>query len=143
MLKLLATTTDPVEATLLMSRLREAGVPCVRGPGGVVGRGTLRSSRDILVEEHHLPRAREVLAEDRGGFDEAELARLSEQAGRAAAAHAASAPSPPRHAGGATGEAAHAGLAAPRAHGRIYRAIVRLATGRSPEADQRPDPFGR
>src|SRR6202035_579444 len=54
-----------------------------RGAGGA--RVALGSGRDILVEEEDLARAQEILKEDDEGFDEEELARLSEEAGRRAA----------------------------------------------------------
>jgi len=37
---------------------------------------------DVYVRATDLERARAVLKEDEGGFDEAELARLSEEAGK-------------------------------------------------------------
>jgi hypothetical protein len=39
------------------------------------------------VDETSLPRAQEILEEDRGDFDEEELARLSEEAGQRWAPH--------------------------------------------------------
>ena len=56
----------------------------MRGAGGA--RATLGSGRDILVEEEDLAQAQEILKEDNEGFDEEELARLSEEAGRQAEA---------------------------------------------------------
>jgi putative signal transducing protein len=83
MLKVLTTASSPVEQSLLLARLSDAGIPCIRGAGGA--RVALGSGRDILVEEEDIARAREVLKEDDEGFDEEELARLSEEAGRRAA----------------------------------------------------------
>jgi Putative prokaryotic signal transducing protein len=81
MLTLLTTARGGTEAALLLARLREAGIPCVRG--GAEGiRGTPRAAREIYVDEASLPRAQEILEEDRGDFDEEELARLSEEAGQ-------------------------------------------------------------
>ena len=53
----------------------------MHSPGGPQSR--LSGARDILVEDD-LGRAREVLSAGEGGFDEEELARLSEEAGRKA-----------------------------------------------------------
>jgi hypothetical protein len=49
------------------------------GAGGA--RTVLGSRREILVEEKDLARAQQVLKEEDEGFDEEELARLSEEAG--------------------------------------------------------------
>lgn len=83
MLKVLATASNPVEQSLLLARLSDAGIPCMRGAGGA--RVALGSGRDILVDEEDLARAQEILKEEDGGFDEEELARLSEEAGQQAA----------------------------------------------------------
>ena len=80
MLKVLISTGSPVEQSLLLARLSDPGIPCMRGAGGA--RVVLGSGRDILVEEEDLARAREILKEEDGGFDEEELAHLSEEAGR-------------------------------------------------------------
>jgi hypothetical protein len=80
MLKVLISASNPVEQSLLLARLSDAGIPCMRGAGGA--RVALGSGRDILVEEEDLVRAQEILKEDDEGFDEDELARLSEEAGR-------------------------------------------------------------
>lgn len=45
-------------------------------------RGALTAGRNILVEERDLDRARKILEEERAGFDEDELACLSEEAGK-------------------------------------------------------------
>jgi hypothetical protein len=82
MLKVLTAASSPVEQSLLLARLSDAGIPCMRGAGGA--RAALGSGRDILVEEEDLARAREILREDDEGFDEEELVRLSEEAGRQA-----------------------------------------------------------
>jgi hypothetical protein len=59
-----------------IARLAHAESQCPRSsPNG-------RSSRDIYVRSADLERAREVLKADEGGFDEDELARLSEEAGK-------------------------------------------------------------
>ena len=81
MLTLLTTARGKTEAAMLIARLRDAGIPCMRG-GAEGFRRTLRSAREIYVDEASLPRAQEILEEDRGDFDEEELARLSEEAGR-------------------------------------------------------------
>jgi hypothetical protein len=84
MLRVLTTASSPVEQSLLLARLSDAGIPGMRGgPGGA--RVALGGGRDILVEEEDLARAKEILKEDDEGFDEGELARLSEEAGRQAA----------------------------------------------------------
>jgi putative signal transducing protein len=80
MLRVLTTASSPVEQSLLLARLSDAGIRCMRGAGGA--RAALGSGRDILVEEEDLTRAEEILKEDDEGFDEEELARLSEEAGR-------------------------------------------------------------
>jgi hypothetical protein len=79
-LKMVATATDEMQRTLIMGRLSEAGISCM---GGAAERNwsTIRS-RDIYVRAADLERAREVLKSDEGGFDEDELARLSEEAGK-------------------------------------------------------------
>src|SRR6516165_5430300 len=79
MLTLLTTARGKTEAAMLIARLRDAGIPCMRG-GAEGFRRTLRSAREIYVDEASLPRAQEILEEDRGEFDEEELARLSEEA---------------------------------------------------------------
>src|SRR5258705_9986067 len=76
MLKVLTSASNPVEQSLLIARLSDAGIPCMRAAGGA--RVALGSGRDILVEEEDLARAHEILQEDDEGFDEEELARLSE-----------------------------------------------------------------
>ena len=83
MLKVLTSASNPVEQSLLIARQSDAGIPCMRGAGGA--RAALGSGRDILVEEENLAQAQEILKEDDEGFDEEELACLSEEAGRQAA----------------------------------------------------------
>jgi hypothetical protein len=89
MLKIVTTAGSEPEASLVMGRLTEAGIHCMCsggsfGRGGVVD-GLAAGGRSVYVEERDLARARAVLKAERGGFDEAELARLSEQAGEEAA----------------------------------------------------------
>lgn len=79
MLQVLTTASGSVEQRLLLARLNDAGIPCMAGAGGV--RTALGNGRQILVEAQDLTRAREVLKEEDEGFDEDELARLSEEAG--------------------------------------------------------------
>jgi len=82
MLKLLTTATCEEEADILVARLSDAGIHCMRRKGDVGGRWAIAGAgHDIVVEEQDLPKAREVLAEADGGFDEAELTRLSMEAG--------------------------------------------------------------
>jgi Putative prokaryotic signal transducing protein len=81
-LKILTTATGAMQQTLIVGRLSEAGIHCMQtgnlGVGGFRGGGP----RNVLVKAADLKRARAVLKEDEGGFDEDELARLSEEAGR-------------------------------------------------------------
>jgi hypothetical protein len=79
-LKIVATAVDEVQRALIMGRLSGAGIACM---GGAAERNwnTIRS-RDIYVRAADLERAHEVLKADEGGFDEDELARLSEEAGK-------------------------------------------------------------
>lgn len=135
MLKVLTSTSNPVERSLLIARLSDAGIPCMRGAGGA--RSALGSGRDILVEDEDLIRAQEILKEDDEGFDEDELARLSEEAGR----HVASpAPSLPRSALTDRAEPSTSRKAqAPANKHRLVKALQRLARGKH-EANS---PFGR
>lgn len=82
MLRVLTAASSPVEQSLLLARLSDAGIHCMPGAGGA---RAARGGRDILVEEEDLARAKEILKEDDEGFDEGELARLSEEAGQRAA----------------------------------------------------------
>jgi hypothetical protein len=82
MLEVLTTASNGIELDLLLARLRDSGIHCMHSAGGA--RSGLSGGRDVLVEEADLDRAREVLNEEEGGFDEEELARLSEEAGREA-----------------------------------------------------------
>jgi len=84
-LKIVATATDETQRALIMGRLTEAGIHCM---GGAAQRGwaSPRAGRDIYVRAADLERAREMLKADEGGFDEDELARLSEEAGKENAA---------------------------------------------------------
>jgi hypothetical protein len=135
MLKVLAAASDPVEQSLLLARLSDAGIPCMRGAGGA--RGVLGSRRDILVEEEDLARAQEILKEDDEGFDEEELARLSEEAGRHAAEAIPSLPqlAPEDRAGPPTLVEAQAPA---KTHG-LLKAFERLTRDR----DEADSPFGR
>ncbi|HTW41247.1 MAG TPA: DUF2007 domain-containing protein [Solirubrobacteraceae bacterium] len=83
MLKFLTTAADEVEATSVVDRLSEAGIRCMRTGSGI-GRVGFRSGLDLMVEEQDLASARKIVEEAAGGFDEAELERLSMQAGRQA-----------------------------------------------------------
>jgi hypothetical protein len=80
-LEIVATATDAVQAALIMGRLAEAGIHCMRRGGGGF-RGSLTNACTVCVTMKDLERARAVLKADEGGFDEDELARLSEEAGR-------------------------------------------------------------
>jgi Putative prokaryotic signal transducing protein len=71
-----------MEADIIMGRLTDAGIRCMPSAGlGGYGRG-MPQTRDVYVNAKDLERARAVLKEDEGGFDEDELARLSEEAGK-------------------------------------------------------------
>lgn len=138
MLTLLTTARGRTEATLLLARLREAGIPCVRG-GAEGPRGAPRSAREIYVDEASLPRAQEILEEDRGDFDEEELARLSEEAGqRWGHEDSQTAQSTADAAADPAGEVLQAATPA-RGH-RVRHAIERLAAR---ETDTPRDPFER
>ncbi len=135
MLKVLATANSPVEQGILLARLSDAGIPCMRGAGGA--RVALGSGRDILVEEEDLARAQEILKEDDEGFDEEELARLSEEAGRRAAeALPQSAPDEP------AGPPAPAQAQAPAKTHSLLKTIEKL-TGGEPSTDTTDSQFGR
>ncbi len=135
MLKVLTTASSPVEQSLLLARLSDAGISCMRGAGGA--RVAFGSGRDILVEEEDLARAQEILKEDDEGFDEEELARLSEEAGRQTAGAIPPLPqsAPDDRAGPPTPVEAQAPA---KTHG-LLKAFERL-TGDKHAADS---PFGR
>jgi hypothetical protein len=80
-LKIVATANDEMQAELIMGRLSEAGIHCMGSGGAGFQRGMTRS-RDVYVNAKDLDRARAILHADEGGFDEDELARLSEEAGK-------------------------------------------------------------
>jgi hypothetical protein len=79
-LRFLTTASDDTEHALITGRLSEAGIDCM-GSRQMV-RGGAGAQCDVYVRAIDLERARAVLKEDEGGFDEAELARLSEEAGK-------------------------------------------------------------
>lgn len=85
-MKILATVGNELEASLITGRLQEAGIHSIQRseqlPQYTIG------PYSILVEDQDYTRAREILAQDEGGFDEDELARLSDQAAEDARAHA-------------------------------------------------------
>jgi hypothetical protein len=80
-LRVLKTTENQMETTLVVGRLEEAGVRCMRRSTNF---RNAAAGTDVLVEEEDLDRAREILKADEGGFDERELERLSEEAGEKA-----------------------------------------------------------
>jgi hypothetical protein len=135
MLRVLTTASSPVEQSLLLARLSDAGIPCMRGAGGA--RAAFGSGRDILVEEEDLARAKEILKEDDEDFDEGELARLSEEAGRQAA-DAGPPLSPPALEDSAGPPTPVEAQAPAKTHG-LLKAFERL-TG---EKDEATSPFGR
>jgi Putative prokaryotic signal transducing protein len=82
-LNVVATAPNEPDAAIVLGRLEEAGIRCVANPP----MGTYKSAsktRKIYVREADLQRARAVIEENEVPFDEAELARLSEAAGRKA-----------------------------------------------------------
>jgi hypothetical protein len=80
-LKIVASASQ-MEADIVMGRLSDAGIRCMPSPGlGGYGRG-MPQTVGVYVNAKDLDRARAVLKEDEGGFDEQELARLSEEAGK-------------------------------------------------------------
>jgi Putative prokaryotic signal transducing protein len=79
-LEIVATATDEMQEPLIVGRLSEAGIRCMRSGGGI--KRSIAGPRSVYVEAADLERARAVLKEDEGGFDEDELARLSEEAGK-------------------------------------------------------------
>jgi hypothetical protein len=81
-LKFLTTASDEMQQSMLVGRLSEAGIRCTGIGGGVGLRRGASGPRDIYVQAADLDRAQAVLKEDEGGFDEDELARLSEEAGK-------------------------------------------------------------
>lgn len=84
-LKFLATATDDLQESLIAGRLAEAGIHCMSSrqmSSHQLIRAGVGARCDVYVRANDLERARAVLKEDEGGFDEAELARLSEEAGK-------------------------------------------------------------
>jgi Putative prokaryotic signal transducing protein len=78
---LLTSVASNFEAEMVVGRLADAGITAeIRGPI-MVRSGDVQGGRDLWVEERDLERARAAL-KDSEGIDEAELARLSEAAGR-------------------------------------------------------------
>jgi Putative prokaryotic signal transducing protein len=79
-LELLTTVADEVQERLIAGRLTEASIRCMLTPRGL--KRSISGPMNIYVQAADLERARALLKEDEGGFDEAELARLSEEAGK-------------------------------------------------------------
>jgi hypothetical protein len=80
-LKIVASATQ-TEADIIMGRLSDAGIRSMHSPSlGGYGRG-MPQTLQVYVNAKDLERARAVLKEDEGGFNEDELARLSEEAGK-------------------------------------------------------------
>jgi hypothetical protein len=138
MLKILTTAGNEIEVDLLLARLQEAGIHCMRSAGGA--RGVLFGGRDILVDEEDLDRAREVLKANQGGFDEDELARLSDEAGRAATEEPSF--SQPAHADDQSEPRTLGDIPVPAKEHSLRRALERLARGER-GADTPDNPFGR
>jgi hypothetical protein len=139
MFKLLITAENEVEADLIIARLSDAGIRSLRSPGSLrsgSGSGS-GAGRDIRVEEEDLDRAREVLKTNEGSFDEDELARLSEEAGRQATEQAP--PTPPLAAESNRDADSAAETTVPE-H-TLRRAFERLTTRERP-TDIPDNPFG-
>jgi uncharacterized protein YaaQ len=82
-LKLVTSVSNEAEAEMVAQRLSEAGIRfTVRLASGGIRLGAA-AARDLYVDEQDLDRARETLEVDEGFSDE-ELARLSDEAGKAA-----------------------------------------------------------
>ncbi|HEY4811649.1 MAG TPA: DUF2007 domain-containing protein [Solirubrobacteraceae bacterium] len=80
-LKIVA-SANQMEADIIMGRLSDAGIRCMHSPSlGGFGRG-MPQTVGVYVNANDLDHAHAVLKEDEGGFDEQELARLSEEAGK-------------------------------------------------------------
>jgi Putative prokaryotic signal transducing protein len=135
MLKVLTAASNPVEQSLLLARLSDAGIPCMRGAGGA--RGVLGSGRDILVEEEDLAWAQEILKEDDEGFNEEELTCLSEEAGRHAVEEVPPLPEPALE--DRAGPPTPVEAQAPAKTHRLLKAFAK-PTGDKYEAN---NPFGR
>jgi hypothetical protein len=85
-LKILTSVTSEAEADLICGRLREAGIRTTtrRASGASLRWGALGAC-DVLVRHSDWQRAKTQLEADEEPFNEEELARLSEEAGREAA----------------------------------------------------------
>ncbi len=82
-LKIVTTVGNEAEAEMVGERLSEVGISfTVRLASGGIRLGAA-AGRDVWVDGQDLDRAREALEVDEGFSDE-ELARLSEEAGKAA-----------------------------------------------------------
>jgi Putative prokaryotic signal transducing protein len=140
-LKIVARTTTEMEASLIVGRLKEAGIPCMCRGGH---RTTFAGGRSILVEQADLDRARETLKANEGGFDEAELARLSEEAGHISAEQE---PPPEQPVGADSGGEAHTSREAQSdstssdSHHHFLSALEKLAK-RDHAPDHAENPFG-
>jgi hypothetical protein len=82
-LKLVTSVSNEAEAEMVAERLSEAGIRfTVRLASGGIRIGAA-AARDLYVDERDLDRARQMLQVDEG-FSDAELARLSDEAGKTA-----------------------------------------------------------
>jgi len=82
MLKVIAGTQNEPEAELIVERLAQAGIVAISQLSSGNPEFGASGGRMIYVEEHDVPRAREVLAVEEPPFSDEELAELSERAGR-------------------------------------------------------------
>jgi Putative prokaryotic signal transducing protein len=82
-LRVVATAPNEPDAAIVLGRLEEAGIRCAAKPP--MGTYKMASkTRKIYVREADLERARAVIEDGEAPYDEAELARLSEEAARKA-----------------------------------------------------------
>jgi hypothetical protein len=80
-MRVVTTATDEIQQSIIIGRLSDAGIHCM-GSGAQLPRRGAAGPRDVYVRAADLERARALLKEDEGSFDEDELAHLSEEAGR-------------------------------------------------------------
>jgi hypothetical protein len=82
-LKWLTTANDELQQSVIVGRLSEAGIRCMGSSSSGTGlRRGVSGQRDIYVKAADLERAQALLKQDEAPFDENELARLAEEAGK-------------------------------------------------------------
>jgi hypothetical protein len=82
MLKIVAGAPNEPQATLIVERLAAAGITAISQLSSGNPEFGAGGGRMVYVEERDLERARAVLETEEPPFDEDELARLSEEAGK-------------------------------------------------------------